>query len=180
MLFFRLFTLCSVRAIALVFVLSESPSERIGKWETCPILKENRSLVLFYLEHLWQSLPHYKEYRERQFLRFCRHTRFMGRQHQLRGTVGENQHWEGLFRKITELLLQRWQRNEYSSEDPVSKKTVRREVHKSNIRGRAAIAKPLITESSAQMCKRWCHDHKTWTSDNFFNFLTVVQIWWIH
>jgi hypothetical protein len=48
-------------------------------------------------------------------------------------------------------------------ENPVSTKTVRRELHKSNIHGRAAIAKPLITESNAQMCKRWCHDQKTKT-----------------
>jgi hypothetical protein len=39
-------------------------------------------------------------------------------------------------------------------EDPVSTKTVRCELHKSNIHGRAAIAKPLITESIAQMRKR--------------------------
>jgi FixJ family two-component response regulator len=46
-------------------------------------------------------------------------------------------------------------------EDPVSTKTVRLELHKSNIHGRAAIAKPLITESNAQIRKQWCHDHKT-------------------
>jgi hypothetical protein len=40
-------------------------------------------------------------------------------------------------------------------EDPVSTKTVRRELHKSNIHGRAAIVKPLITESNAQMRKQW-------------------------
>jgi hypothetical protein len=39
-------------------------------------------------------------------------------------------------------------------EDPLSTKTVRREFHKSNIHGRASIAKPLITESNAQMRKR--------------------------
>jgi hypothetical protein len=44
-------------------------------------------------------------------------------------------------------------------EDPVSTKTVKRELHKSSIRGMAAIAKPLITESNAQMRKRLCHDH---------------------
>jgi DUF4097 and DUF4098 domain-containing protein YvlB len=40
-------------------------------------------------------------------------------------------------------------------EDPVSTKTVRGELHTSNIhgRGRAATAKPLITESSAQLHK---------------------------
>jgi transposase len=52
-------------------------------------------------------------------------------------------------------------------EDPVPTKTVRRELHKSNIHGRAATATPLITESNAQMRKRWCHGHKTWTSDNW-------------
>jgi transposase len=41
-------------------------------------------------------------------------------------------------------------------EDSISTKTVRRELHKSNAygSGMAAIAKPLITESNAQMCKR--------------------------
>jgi hypothetical protein len=60
-----------------------------------------------------------------------------------------------LFRKITALLQHRRQdsRTEYLS--------VRRELHKSNILGRAA-----ITESNAQKRKRWCHDHKTWTSNN--------------
>jgi hypothetical protein len=51
--------------------------------------------------------------------------------------------------------------------DPVSTKTVRRELHKSNIHGRVAIAKPLMTESNAQMRKPWSHDHKTWTSDKW-------------
>jgi hypothetical protein len=35
--------------------------------------------------------------------------------------------------------------------DPVSTKTVRRELRKSNIHGRAAIAELLITESNAQI-----------------------------
>jgi hypothetical protein len=48
-------------------------------------------------------------------------------------------------------------------ENPVSTKTVRREIYKSNIHGRASIAKPLITESSAQMRNY----HKTWTSNNW-------------
>jgi hypothetical protein len=38
-------------------------------------------------------------------------------------------------------------------EYPVSSKTVRLELHKSNIHGRASIAKPLITESNVQMRK---------------------------
>jgi transposase len=52
-------------------------------------------------------------------------------------------------------------------EDPISTKTVRRELHKSNIHSRAATAETLITETNDQMCKLWCHDHKTWTSDKW-------------
>jgi hypothetical protein len=44
-MFFRLFTICSARVSALVIVLSDSLYERIGKLETCPILKEDKSLV---------------------------------------------------------------------------------------------------------------------------------------
>jgi hypothetical protein len=43
--FFHLFTISSARVSALLIVLSDSPCERIGKWETCPILKEDTSLV---------------------------------------------------------------------------------------------------------------------------------------
>jgi hypothetical protein len=35
----------AIRVSALVIVLSDRPCERIRKWETCPILKEGRSLV---------------------------------------------------------------------------------------------------------------------------------------
>jgi hypothetical protein len=52
-------------------------------------------------------------------------------------------------------------------EDPVSTKTVRRELHRSNTHGRDVTPKPLITESNAQIGKRWCHDHKSWTSDKW-------------
>jgi hypothetical protein len=51
-------------------------------------------------------------------------------------------------------------------EDPVSTKTVRRELHKPNVHDRAAIAKPLITENNAKRRKRWCDDHKIWMSDD--------------
>jgi hypothetical protein len=96
----------------------------------------------------------------------------MCRQHQRRGNQHWQEeavvHWEGLFRKITQLLQHRWQdsRTEFHLEDCVSTKTVRCELHKSSIHGRAAIAKPLITESNAHMRKRWCHNHKTRTLDN--------------
>jgi hypothetical protein len=36
----------------LVIELSDSPCERIGKWETSPILKEDRLLVRVELERL--------------------------------------------------------------------------------------------------------------------------------
>jgi hypothetical protein len=35
----------SARVSALVTVLSDSPCERLGKYEICPILKEDRSLL---------------------------------------------------------------------------------------------------------------------------------------
>jgi len=54
-----------------------------------------------------------------------------------------------------------------SSEDPVSTKTVRRDLHKSNINGRVAISKPLITENNAKKLKRWCDDFETWRSDDW-------------
>jgi transposase len=37
---------------------------------------------------------------------------------------------------------------------------------KSSIHGRAATAKLTITESNAQIRKRWCHDHRTWIPNN--------------
>jgi hypothetical protein len=60
-------------------------------------------------------------------------------------------------------------------EDPVSTKTDRCDLHKSNIHRRAAVAKALTTESNAQMCKRLCHDHKTWTSDNWKRTRDLVR-----
>jgi hypothetical protein len=46
------FILSSARVSALVNVLSESPYESFGKWETCLIMKEDRSLLRVLLEHL--------------------------------------------------------------------------------------------------------------------------------
>jgi hypothetical protein len=58
---------------------------------------------------------------------------------------------------------------------PISTKTVQRELHKTNIHSTAATAKPLITASNAQMLKRWRHDHKTWTSDNWKRARDMVR-----
>jgi hypothetical protein len=114
-------------------------------------------------------------YRERQFLRLCRHTRIMGSRHLRRGAVGENQQWQkeiavhwDCFEKLQNYcsIGELQQNSTHLEEDPVSTKTEGRELHKPNIHGRAAIAKPLITESNAEMRKRWCHDHKTRASGN--------------
>ena len=54
----------------------------------------------------------------------------------------------------------------------VSAKTVRRELHKANIPGRSAIAKPFITEGITKLWKKWCHDkRKTWTLQDWKNML---------
>jgi hypothetical protein len=92
-------------------------------------------------------------------------------QHQRRGTVGANQrwqkeivlHWEGLSQKSQNYCTTGESKTELKNVPTI---IVRRELHKSNMHGTAAIAKPLITESNAQLYKQWCHDHKTWTSDN--------------
>jgi transposase len=59
--------------------------------------------------------------------------------------------------------------------NPFSTKTVQRELQKSNIYGNAAIAKPLINESNAQMRKTWCHDHNAWISGNSKQTRQVVR-----
>ena len=51
-------------------------------------------------------------------------------------------------------------------EDPVSTKTVQRQLNKSNIHSRAASVKLLITENSANRQKICCDDHKTWMPDD--------------
>jgi hypothetical protein len=39
----------------------------------------------------------------------------------------------------------------------------------------AAIVNRLITESIAQMRKRWCHGHKTWKSDSWKKARNIVR-----
>jgi hypothetical protein len=50
-MFFCLITLRSARVSELVSVLGHSPCERIGKWEICPNLKEDRSFVRVWMKH---------------------------------------------------------------------------------------------------------------------------------
>jgi hypothetical protein len=54
-------------------------------------------------------------YRERHFVRLCRHTRIIGREHQRSRTADDNEHRQkeivvhwGLLQKITQLLKHRW------------------------------------------------------------------------
>jgi hypothetical protein len=56
---FRLFTLCSARVSAVVIVLSNSPCERIGNWETCPILKREKIIIAGLAGAFVTKLPHY-------------------------------------------------------------------------------------------------------------------------
>jgi hypothetical protein len=52
-------------------------------------------------------------------------------------------------------------------------KRVRGDLHKSNIHGRAAIAKSLINEYKAKNRKRWCNDDRTWTwTSDEWNYVT--------
>jgi hypothetical protein len=97
--------------------------------------------------------------------------------------VGENEHWQKVSSYIKKDCFEKSQnycnigdsRTEYPSEDPVSTKNVECELLKSNTHHRAAIAKPLITESNSQMCKQLCQNHKTWTSANWKHVHDMVR-----
>jgi predicted transcriptional regulator len=90
---------------------------------------------------------------------------------------GRKLHWEELIRKSQNYCSTGDRSAELNIrlEEPVSTKTVRSEFYKPNIHGRAAIAKPQVTESNAQMRKRGCHDNKTWTSGNWKRVLNIVR-----
>jgi predicted transcriptional regulator len=94
-----------------------------------------------------------------------------GKTIQLEGIVGENEHDRKRSSYIEKNCFQK--SHNYSTGDrraelsihldPVSTKIVRRR----DVSFSAAIAKCLIAESNAQICKRRYDDHKTWTSDNW-------------
>jgi hypothetical protein len=52
-------------------------------------------------------------------------------------------------------------------EHPLFTKTVCWALHKSNIHSSASIAKRLIADNNTKGRKRWCHNHKTWMSDDW-------------
>jgi hypothetical protein len=58
-------------------------------------------------------------------------------------------------------------------EDRFHTNSLERELHKSNIHGRAAIAKLLITENNAKRRNRFRDNHKTWMSDDW-----KYVVWW--
>jgi hypothetical protein len=70
--FFPLFTFCSAHISALVIVLADIPCQRIGKWEICLVLKEDKSLKHLAGTSMTKTVT-YKVYRERQFLTLWRH-----------------------------------------------------------------------------------------------------------
>jgi hypothetical protein len=160
-------------------MLNECPCERIGKWSICD---ENCHIVMS-IESV-------------SFLRLCQHTWIMGKQ-QRRGAVGENQQWQREIVYIENDCFEKSQnycntgertaKLNIHLEEPVSTK-------QSNIHGRAAIAKPLTTESNAQMPKRWCHvttikpGHQTtgnapviWSDESSYTLFPTsgrVYVWW--
>lgn len=48
-------------------------------------------------------------------------------------------------------------------QNPVSMKTIQRELHAANIHGRVAIPKPLVSARNALKRLQWCQDHLKWT-----------------
>lgn len=48
-------------------------------------------------------------------------------------------------------------------QNPVSMKTIQRELHAANIHGRVAIPKPLVSARNAMKRLQWCREHLNWT-----------------
>ncbi|GFT94846.1 transposable element Tcb1 transposase [Trichonephila clavipes] len=47
--------------------------------------------------------------------------------------------------------------------NPVSMRTIQRELHTANIHGRVAIRKPLVSGRNSAKRLQWCRDHLNWT-----------------
>ncbi|GFX31536.1 transposable element Tc1 transposase [Trichonephila clavipes] len=47
--------------------------------------------------------------------------------------------------------------------NPVSMKTIQRELHTANIHGRVAIRNPLVSGRNSAKRLQWCRDHLNWT-----------------
>ena len=48
-------------------------------------------------------------------------------------------------------------------QNPVSTKTIQRELHAASIHGRVAIPKPLVSPQNAMKRRQWCRNHQNWT-----------------
>jgi hypothetical protein len=103
MFFVSPFIICSLRRSAFYDCVGDSSCESIAKLDTCPIPKENMSLVLVQLKHLLQKLSHCYVYRGRQFLRLCRHTKTSSKSNSWRKSILTEDifvlPWEACFRK---------------------------------------------------------------------------------
>jgi hypothetical protein len=146
-----IFTICNARVSALMLVLSDNPYERMRKWRLCPILKENivgarltgisviktamlldvlratvSKVMLAYTNHGKTTSAKSNSGRKSTLTERDRRT--------IRGIVSKN-HRTTAAQVTTELNIH--------LEDLFSQK-LPDELHKSNIHGRAAIAKPLL------------------------------------
>ncbi|GFU24983.1 transposable element Tc1 transposase [Trichonephila clavipes] len=59
-------------------------------------------------------------------------------------------------------------------QNPVSMKTIQRELHAANIHGRVAIPKPLVSAWNAMKRLEWYRDHLNWSH------LLWEQVIWSH
>jgi hypothetical protein len=133
------FKLCSARASALVTVLGGSPSEEIGKRETCPALKEDRQRWWAFGRSMSQKLP-------ATLLGLSRETVYkitsLGKTTQRRGTVGENRNRQKetdrhtMRRIVSHTGTSAQVTAEPNTEGPVSIETVRHELQKFDIHRR--------------------------------------------
>ena len=56
-------------------------------------------------------------------------------------------------------------------QDPVSTKTVRRELHKSGFHGRAGIRKPLLSKTNVSKRLEWCKNLQNWSLEQWKNVI---------
>ena len=56
-------------------------------------------------------------------------------------------------------------------QNPVSTKTVRRELHKSGFHGRAAIRKPLLSKTNVAKRLEWCRNLQNWSIEQWKNVI---------
>jgi hypothetical protein len=115
-------------------------------------------------------------YGEQQFLRLCWHARIMGktsakRNGEQKSTLTERD--RRTLRRVVWKNQNYCSRTEYSSWRPYF-----HGVSFTNPTSRVGLQLRnlwLLKECSHQLRKRWCHDHKTWTSDNWKRARDMVR-----